>query len=74
MTPNQTHLSTEINSEKLHALVTELSRALAHEVEDNRGLRVGCETDCQEHSDETHLPAPLAAALPENVTRVVRWA
>jgi hypothetical protein len=78
MTPYQRqlaeHASTETHSEKLQALVTELPHTLDNEVEDNRVMRTSCERDCPEHTGEAHLLEPLAAALPENVTRVVRWA
>jgi hypothetical protein len=64
--------STELDSTKLQDTVDELSHALDKEVEDNRGSRSGCEDDCREHDDP--LPLTLVAALPKNVTRVVRWA
>jgi hypothetical protein len=78
MTPNQIHLakqaSTELGSTKLLTLTDQLCRAIDAEQEVNRPLRLDCREDCQEHCSEVHLPIPLVAALPENVTRVVRWA
>jgi hypothetical protein len=64
--------STEPDSTKPQNIVDELARALNDEVEANRELRSGCEEDCREH--DAQLPLALVAALPKNVTRVIRWA
>ena len=77
MTPNQKHLaeqeSPELDSAKLLTLVDQLCRAIAIEQEANRLSRAGCKIDCAEYGGPLLL-LPLAAALPDNLTRVVSWA